>query len=364
MLFRQLFDPESSTYTYLLADEATCEAVLIDPVRDQLERDVQLLEELGVKLRYSLETHVHADHVTASGVLRQRLGSKSVLSAAAGAGCPDVLVEDGQVLRVGDLAIEARHTPGHTAGCVTYVVRDGDEILAFTGDTLLIRGCGRTDFQQGDAATLYDSVHSKIFGLPDHARIYPGHDYKGRTMSTVAEERRFNPRLGGGKTKQEFIDIMANLKLAYPKKMDEAVPANMLCGIVHQVAETNPTERSWALLSRTDDGVPEVMPEWVREHAGEVRLVDVRRPEELSGELGAMPNAERVPLDTLESAMSSWDREQPMIVLCRSGGRSGRAAKLLEGAGFTRVASMHGGMQRWNDLGYEVERAANRASAR
>lgn len=357
MLFRQLFDPESSTYTYLLADEASREAVLIDPVRDQVERDVQLLEELGLTLVYSLETHVHADHVTSSGVLRQRLGSKSVLSAAAGAGCPDVLVEDGQVLRVGSIAIEARHTPGHTAGCVTYVVRAEGETLAFTGDTLLIRGCGRTDFQQGNAGTLYESVHQKIFSLADATRIYPGHDYTGRMMSTVAEEKKFNPRLGGGKTKNEFVEIMANLKLAYPKKMDEAVPANMQCGIIHQVAEPHPQEKRWAVLTRTDDGVAEVTPEWVHVHAGEVRLIDVRRPEELRAELGAMPGAELVPLDTLEASMGGWDREQPMVVFCRSGGRSGRAAKTLESAGFTRVASMRGGMQRWNELGYEVVRA-------
>lgn len=366
MIFRQLFDPESSTYTYLVADEQTREAVLIDAVRDRVERDVLLLEELGLTLVYSLETHVHADHVTASGILRQRLGSKSVLSAAAGAGCPDVLIEDGQTLRLGAITIEARHTPGHTSGCVTYVVRAGGETMAFTGDALLIRGCGRTDFQQGDSRTLYRSVHEKIFSLADDTRIYPGHDYQGRTMTTVGEEKRFNPRLGGGKSVDDFVAIMASLKLAYPKKMDEAVPANMHCGILPQIAERHPTERGWAVIARTDDGVPEVTPEWVREHASEVRLIDVRRPDELSGELGAMPGAELVPLDTLEEAMKPWDREQALVVFCRSGGRSGRAAKVLEAAGFTRVASMHGGMLRWSELGHPVERggAPARASAR
>ncbi len=235
--------------------------------------------------------------------------------------------------------------------------------MAFTGDTLLVRGCGRTDFQQGDSATLYDSVHTRILNLPDHTLIYPGHDYKGRTVSTVAEEKHFNPRLGGDKTKAKFVEIMANLKLSYPKKMDEAVPANMHCGILHQVADPNPGERSWALIARTDDGVPEVMPEWVREHASEVRLVDVRQPDELAGELGAMPNADLVPLATLEGAMNDWDREQPLVVLCRSGGRSGRAAKVLEQAGFARVASLHGGMLRWNDLDYPVDRPSEGARA-
>lgn len=255
MLFRQLFDPESSTYTYLLADERTHEALLIDPVRDQVERDAQLLAELGLTLRYSLETHVHADHITASGILRQRLGSKSVLSAAAGAGCPDVLIEDGQALSVGSITVRARHTPGHTNGCVTYVVCAEGEAMAFTGDALLIRGCGRTDFQQGDSRTLYRSVHERIFSLPDDTCVYPGHDYQGRTMSTVGEEKRYNPRLGMGKTVDEFVQTMANLKLAYPKKMAEAVPANMRCGLVERpgsacASEIRPIDVSQPELDR------------------------------------------------------------------------------------------------------------------
>ncbi|MEZ4337703.1 MAG: MBL fold metallo-hydrolase [Sandaracinaceae bacterium] len=232
MIFRQLFDGESSTYTYLLADEKTREAVLIDPVREQVERDVGLLEDLGLELMYVLETHVHADHVTAAGLLRKRLGATTVLSTAAGTACADLQVDDGDVVTIGGIEIEARHTPGHTNGCVTYVTKDGDVPMAFTGDTLMIRGCGRTDFQQGDSNTLYDSVWQKIFTLPGHTRIYPGHDYKGRTMSTVDEEKRLNPRLGETKSRTEFVDIMAGLKLAYPKKIDVAVPANLACGRV------------------------------------------------------------------------------------------------------------------------------------
>ena len=183
MIFRQLFDRESSTYTYLLADEQTREAILIDPVFEQVDRDVELLGDLDLKLVYSLETHVHADHITASGVLRKRLGCKTVVSAAAGAGCPDILVEEGQKLSVGALEIEVRQTPGHTNGDVTYVVSGGPTLMAFTGDALLIRGCGRTDFQQGSSETLYRSVHEKLFTLPDETLVYPGHDYKGRTVS-------------------------------------------------------------------------------------------------------------------------------------------------------------------------------------
>jgi sulfur dioxygenase len=228
MLFRQLFDPESSTFTYLLADEDTREAVLIDPVREQLERDVALLAELDLVLVHVLETHVHADHVTGAGLLRARTGARTVVARAGGAPCADVLVEDGDVIRFGRHTLTVLATPGHTNGCVTYVT--ADRTMAFTGDALLIRGCGRTDMQQGDARTLYRSVHGKIFTLPDHCAVYPAHDYAGRTRSTVGEEKASNPRLGGGKTEAEFVVIMQNLDLAYPRKIDVAVPANARCG--------------------------------------------------------------------------------------------------------------------------------------
>lgn len=234
MLFRQLFDRESCTYTYLLADESTREAVLIDPVRELIDRDMQTLDELGLTLRYTLETHVHADHVTASGLLRQKLGSKSVLSARGGAPCVDVAAEHGDVITVGCHRIEVRATPGHTDTCTSYHVPDLGAI--FTGDALLIRGCGRTDFQQGSPETLYRSIHEQVFTLPDATRVYPGHDYKGRTVSTVGEEKAHNPRLGGGRTVEQFAKIMDNLNLAPPKKLHEAVPANQRCGLPLPVA--------------------------------------------------------------------------------------------------------------------------------
>jgi sulfur dioxygenase len=230
MLFRQLFDPETSTYTYLLADEETREAVLIDPVLEQIERDLTLLGELGLALVHVLDTHVHADHVTAASLLRARTGARTVVSRDGGAPCADVLVGDGDMVRFGKHALEVRATPGHTDGCITYVT--ADRTRAFTGDALLIRGCGRTDFQQGNPRTLYRSVHDKIFTLPDTCAIWPGHDYQGRTCSTVGEEKAFNPRLGGGKTEDEFVAIMQGLELAYPKKIDVAVPANVRCGRV------------------------------------------------------------------------------------------------------------------------------------
>lgn len=237
MFLRQLLDPETSTWTYLLADEETKEAVLIDPVIEQVERDVTLLTELGFKLVWALDTHVHADHVTALGTLREKTGCATGISARAGtAGCSDRLLREGDRLPFGRYALEVRETPGHTDGCVTYVT--DDRRMAFTGDALLIRACGRTDFQQGDSRTLFRSVREKIFSLPDGAAVYPGHDYKGRTASTVGEEKRWNPRLGLSRTEDEFVGIMADLKLAYPKKIDVALPANLQCGLPRGVSVT------------------------------------------------------------------------------------------------------------------------------
>lgn len=233
MLLRQLFDPDTSTYTYLLADALSGEAVLIDPVAEQVERDIALIDELGLSLRYSLETHVHADHVTGSGVIRERLGCQTGASSAAGVPCADVQLTDGKRLKFGRHTIEARHTPGHTDGCVTYVVQDGDTTMAFTGDALFVRGCGRTDFQQGSSARLYDSVHRRIYSLPDNTLVYPGHDYKGATVTTVGEEKAHNPRLGLAVSAERFDAIMSGLNLAPPRRLDEAVPANLACGRAH-----------------------------------------------------------------------------------------------------------------------------------
>lgn len=228
MLFRQLFDPDTHTYTYLLADPVTREAALVDPVLEQVDRDARLVDELGLTLVYTLETHVHADHVTGAAALRDRFGCRSVVHVEGGAACADVQVRDGDVLRVGSLVIEVRHTPGHTRGDVSYVV--GDRV--FTGDTLLIGGCGRTDFQQGDAGTLYDSVHEKLFTLPDDTLVYPGHAYDGRRVSTIAQEKEINPRLGGGRSRASFVRLMEELRLPHPRRMEVALPANRECGRV------------------------------------------------------------------------------------------------------------------------------------
>lgn len=344
MIFRQLLDPESSTWTYLLADPVRREAVLIDPVREQVERDLQHVDELGLRLVATVETHVHADHVTGAWLLKVRTGCDIVTPAAAGVSGADRAIAHGEAVRFGNLVLEARSTPGHTDGCTTYVT--GDLRRAFTGDALLVRGCGRTDFQHGDARRLYRSVHDQILSLPDDTELYPGHDYKGRTVTTVAEEKRYNPRLGGGRTEDEFVAIMAALKLAPPKKIHDAVPANQHLGRLDGDPDWSPVP-PWAPVSRAPTGAPRVTLDWVARHAGDVRVVDVRQPEEFTGPLGHLPGAELVPLAALEAAAGAWDRAAPIVVVCRSGGRSERAAMLLEQQGFKKVASMIGGMAAW-----------------
>jgi len=347
MLLRQLFDHETWTYTYLLADEESGEAVLIDPVIDQLERDIKLLEELGLKLVYTLDTHAHADHITGSGLLRKRLGSKAVVGANAGAECADELVDDGSRLRFGSLELEVRATPGHTDGCVTYVTTDHKH--AFTGDALFIRGTGRTDFQQGSAERLYRSIHDKIFTLPDDTIIWPGHDYRGMTFTTVGEEKKHNPRVGDGKTEPQFADLMANLNLPAPKKLDIAVPANLHCGIVPDLSMSGDPlpERGWAAIMRTPEDVPEVGIDWVANNKGAIRMVDVREHDEAESD-GMIDGVEVIPMGTVDEASKSWDKEEPVITICRSGRRSGRVALELEKLGFKRIASMQGGMVAWN----------------
>lgn len=235
LLFRQLFEKESSTYTYLLADVSHPDkpALLVDPVDRTVDRDISLVKELGLKLTYAINTHVHADHVTGTGLLKSKVpGVKSIISKSSNSKA-DLLVEAGDKIYFGDLYLEVRATPGHTLGCVTYVTGDGPDQpqprMAFTGDALLIRGCGRTDFQGGSSWQLYKSVHSQIFTLPKDTLIYPAHDYKGYSVSTVGEEMLYNPRLT--KDEETFKKIMENLNLPYPKMIDVAVPANMVCGL-------------------------------------------------------------------------------------------------------------------------------------
>jgi sulfur dioxygenase len=227
MIFRQLFEPLSSTYTYLLGCDETGLAILIDPVIASMDRDLAEIQRLGLKLAYSLDTHIHADHITAALELKKKAGSKIAAPAYDRLSCADVGIEEGRPFPVGNMTLQPLHTPGHTAGHFAYLY---DERL-FSGDALLIEGCGRTDFQSGDATALYASVTEKLFSLPDDTLVYPAHDYQGRHVSSIAQEKKLNPRLGQGRTLEQFIEIMANLNLPYPKFIDYAIPGNLQCGI-------------------------------------------------------------------------------------------------------------------------------------
>ena len=233
MLFRQLFEPQSSAYTYLIACGESREAALIDPVLETVERDLALLEELGLSLRYTIETHIHADHVTGASRLRERTNCQCAVPEKSGASHVDVPVREGEPIRIGTLDLQPLYTPGHTDDHHAYFLDGAGLARVFTGDALLIDGCGRTDFQNGDAGTLYRSVHDKILSLAGDTLVYPGHDYQQRRVSSVEQERGRNPRLGGGKSLEEFVAIMGELRLPRPKKMDVAVPANRECGQIH-----------------------------------------------------------------------------------------------------------------------------------
>ncbi len=354
LIFRQLFDPQSSTYTYLLADSATHEAVLIDPVFEHVERDCALVRELGLTLLYTLETHLHADHVTGAAALMDRLGSAIALAADSGAEGADRYLSDRDRVGFGERYLEVRATPGHTSGCITYVL--DDESRAFTGDCLLIRGCGRTDFQEGNARTLYRSVHGRIFSLPDPCLLYPGHDYRGLTVTSVAEEKCFNPRLGGELSEDDFVGHVENLGLPHPRQMEIALPANQKCGRHDgQGSESGSQIQSWGPVYMTFAGVPEIEPHWMEENLAGVLVLDVREVDEFTGPLGHIPGAVHIPLGALTEEIGKVSRDKPVVAVCRAGGRSARATAILDQAGFERVANLAGGMLRWRAQGLIVD---------
>ncbi|HTS21189.1 MAG TPA: rhodanese-like domain-containing protein [Casimicrobiaceae bacterium] len=352
VVFRQLFDPQSSTYSYLVGDPRSREAVLIDPVFEQVRRDAALIAELSLKLLATLETHVHADHVTAAWLLKGQFGSAIALSAASGAKGADRYLEHGDRIAFGARYLEVRATPGHTHGCVTYVL--DDESMAFTGDCLLIRGSGRTDFQQGDAREMYRSVRSQILSLPPSCLLYPAHDYRGLTVTSVGEERRYNPRLGGEIGEADFVGYMSNLGLPHPKLIDIAVPANLRCG-QPEADMPLPDEPDWAPLTFTFAGIWEIQPQALEEHAEKIQLVDVREPDEFNGSLGHIRGAKLIPLGTLAARAGELARDRPVVAVCRSGARSAQASVLLQRAGFKDVANLAGGMLRWRAEGHAVE---------
>lgn len=353
IIFRQMQDGASSTYTYLLADPASRSALLIDPVFEQAQRDSALLRELDLKLETTLDTHLHADHITAAWLLKQMHGSRIAIARAAGAAGADLNVEPGDRLRFGSRWLEARATPGHTDGCMSYVLDDSSRV--FTGDALLIRGAGRTDFQQGNAATLYRSVTTQLFTLPDDCAVYPAHDYSGLTSSSIGEEKRFNPRLGKDRSERDFEGYMRNLGLAHPRQIEHAVPANRVCGRIP--AAEAALQSDWAPLRRSYAGIDEIEPEWVAAHRDSVHIVDVREPDEFSGPMGHIAGASLLPLGQLAARLDTLERGRPIVTVCRSGGRSAQAVVLLRRAGFERLANLNGGMLHWHELGLPVSHA-------
>ncbi|MGA1677597.1 MAG: rhodanese-like domain-containing protein [Pseudomonadales bacterium] len=329
--------------------------MLIDTVFEHHLRDRALIEELGLTLVAVLDTHCHADHVTGAWLMQQATGCLYGVSRRYGSDlvCADLLLDHGDRIAFGRHALNVRATPGHTDGCLTFVT--DDRSMAFTGDALLIRGAGRCDFQQGNARILYRSIVEQIFSLPDTCLVYPGHDYNGRTVSTVAEERAHNPRIGGQATERDFVGFMENLDLPHPKLLAHAVPANLACG--RPADGQLPVLATWGPVRQTYAGLLEIEPDWVAQHLAELFVLDVREREELQSTLGAVPGARHVPLNELRARVQELPRDKPVIAVCHAGMRSGQATVILRAAGFAQVANLRGGMLLWSALGLPVEHA-------
>lgn len=328
----QLFDPASSTYTYVLFDQLSRDALLIDPVDEQIERDLATLREYGLKLAWTVETHAHADHITSAGRLAELAGAKTAAPLGCGIGTAGVQLQDGDTLKFGGEVLKALHTPGHTAGSMSFLWRDH----VFTGDTLLINGCGRTDFQSGSAEDLYRSLTQVLFNLPDDTTVWPGHDYQGRSCSTIGREKTSNVRVAG-KTEAEFVDLMNSLNLPRPRRIDEAVPANLSSGLRHDAdgaLQMQPQPAAGAHQGTyAGDVSPELAWRWVQ--SGEAVLVDVRTDAEREW-VGFVPGAVPVawkqwPGMALNPGFDEQVREaaggKKLVLLCRSGVRSIAAAK-------------------------------------
>lgn len=322
----QLFDPDSSTYTYVLFDLGTREALIIDPVDEQIERDLQTLREYGLKLVWAVETHAHADHITSAGKLA---GARTAAPAGCGIGTAAVQLAHGDTLSFGAETLTALHTPGHTAGSMSFVWRGH----VFTGDTLLINGCGRTDFQSGSASDLYRSLTQVLFALPETTTVWPGHDYNGRTHSSIGHEKAHNPRIAG-RTEAEFVAIMDGLNLPKPRRIDEAVPANLSSGLRHDADGAEQLQPRPGQGGYAGDVSPQLAWQWVQ--AGEAVLVDVRSDAEREW-VGFVPGATALawkqwPGMTPNAGFDDGIRQaaaggQKLVLLCRSGVRSIAAAK-------------------------------------
>jgi len=304
------------------------------------DRDMQIINELGIELLYSIETHPHADHVTSAGKIRQATGARIVFGESSGIRAIDIAIKDGEMLRLGNYQIKAIATPGHTIACTSYFVED----MVFSGDTLLIRGCGRTDFQDGDPAVLYDSITQKLFSLGDEVRVFPGHDYNGRISSTIGEEKRWNSRLGGNPTRQEFIDLMDNLNLDLPKNINEAVPANMSCGI-------NFDPHRYLMHDFDMNNLYDVWQSMPQQSL----IVDNRTPEEFAK--AHVPGSRNIPLGTESEQIELLQQYQQVYIYCRSGRRAQTAFTNLNLLGMDHLICInHSGMPNWIDAAYPVEK--------
>jgi glyoxylase-like metal-dependent hydrolase (beta-lactamase superfamily II) len=375
MIFRQLFDQETWTYTYLIADPVNKEAVLIDPVNTHIDEYLAMLAEQELQLKYTLETHVHADHITASGLLRQRLGAQTGVSELCGAETADIQIKDGDIFYFGrSEQIRVIATPGHTKGSISFLWRD----RLFSGDSLFIGGCGRTDFQGGDAGSLYDGITQRLFTLPDETLVYPGHDYQQRWVSSIMQERTTNPRLAG-KSREEFIEIMDNLNLPKPRLIDEAVPANRYCGLeenerqdavvqretLREQAKTGelipgaacsaslPTSglTTQDLVAAAKQQITEINVEKSKHliAQGNLTIIDTREESEYAA--GHLDRAVLLPRGVLEFKIGTIpelaDKSRTVLIYCRTGGRAALAAQSMKTLGYTNVLSIAGGFEAW-----------------
>ncbi len=353
----QLFDTASSTYTYVVFDPTSREAIIIDPVDTQVARDLEVLRDYGLKLVWALETHAHADHITSAGQLAELTGAKTTAPAACGISSAAVLLKDGDTLNFGPEQIRALHTPGHTAGSMCFAWRDH----VFTGDTLLINGCGRTDFQSGSAADLYHSITQVLFKLPDATTVWPGHDYQGRSNSTIGQEKASNTRVAG-KTQAEFTAIMDALHLPPPKRIDEAVPANLHLGLRHDAPVPH------ALIQRDADGYAgdisvTLAHQWWQ--AGDAVLVDVRTDAERAW-VGFVPEASNIAWKQWpgmamnpefdQALLAAVPQGKKVVLLCRSGVRSIAAAKRATELGLQAYNILEGFEGDPDDAGHRGQR--------
>ncbi len=356
----QLFDPASSTYTYVLFDEASREAIIIDPVDTQMARDLGALRAQGLQLRYIVETHAHADHITSAGGLIEHTGAQAATPAGCGIMPSAIQLQGGDVLRFGGQSLKALHTPGHTAGSMSYLWQHGAEGHVFTGDTLLIGGCGRTDFQSGSADALYNSITHVLFALPDSTTVWPAHDYQGRSHSSIGDEKRSNariydltqqpqqpPRL---RSQAQFVQLMNNLNLPKPQRIDEAVPANLTLGLRHDAGAADDAPRAVdPSAGYSGDVSPQLAHRWWR--SGEAHLVDIRSNAERAW-VGFIPDVPGIEFKIwpgmavnpefdaqLKAAVPAGAK---VLLLCRSGLRSVPAAQRAQALGFEAYNILEG----------------------